>query len=78
MIKRAKQSIVAPLPIRVGAVSWPVPVLLAMVLAGFISPLICFAAAGATFALADREHGVILAAAGLVHLWLSVTLLTGP
>lgn len=77
MIKPAKQSLMAPLPIRVGAVRWPVPVLVAIGLAGFVSPLICFAGAVATFALADREQGIILAAAGLVHLWLRLTLLAG-
>lgn len=77
MAKQARQPLLAPPSGRVtdGTARWPVPVLAAIVLAGFISPLICFAGAGATFALADREQGVVLAAAGLVHLWLRLTLL---
>lgn len=79
MAHHAKQSLLAPLSVgrNEGAARWPVLVVVAIVLAGFVSPLICFAGAGAAFGLADREQGIILAAAGLVHLWLGLTLLAG-
>lgn len=79
MAHHAKQSLRASVSLRgtEAAARWPAPVVVALVLAGFVSPLICFAGAGAAFGLADREQGVVLAAAGLVHLWLRLTLLAG-
>lgn len=56
---------------------WPMPVVLGLALAGLISPLICFAGAAAAYALADRDQGNLLAGAGLVHLLISLTFLSG-
>ncbi len=56
---------------------WPLAVVLALVVAGVISPIICFVGAVGAYALADREQGTLLAAAGLVHLLVALTFLSG-
>lgn len=52
---------------------WPLVVILALALAGLISPLICFVGAVGAYALADRDQGTLLAAAGLVHILVALT-----
>jgi len=66
----------APDPIERGT-PWPVAVVVGLIVAGLISPLICFAGAVVAYALADRDQGTILTGAGLAHLLLGLTLLAG-
>jgi hypothetical protein len=56
---------------------WPTTVVLAIALAGLASPVLTFAGAVVAFALADKEQGTILTGAGLVHMVLGMTFLTG-
>jgi hypothetical protein len=54
---------------------WPLLVVLAVILAGFLSPFLCFGGTVAALAFGDREQGLLMAAAGLVHIFLRMTLL---
>lgn len=56
---------------------WPGVLVAGLIVAGLISPLICFAGAVFAYALADRDQGTILTGAGLAHLVLGFTLLGG-
>jgi len=62
----------------VGGVSpWPLPIVIALAVAGLLSPLIPLAAAVLAYALADQDQGTFLLGAGLVHVLLVLTLLPG-
>lgn len=56
---------------------WPMPVVLGLMLAGLISPLVCFAGAAVVYAFADRDQGRALIGAGLAHTILGLTVLAG-
>ena len=60
-----------------GTAHWPLPTVLALAVAGLISPLIPFAGAVLAYAVADQEQGTFLLGAGLVHVVLVLTLLPG-
>jgi hypothetical protein len=60
-----------------GTVAWPMPAVLALAVAGLISPLIPFAGAVLAYATADPDQGTFLLGAGLVHVLLVLTLLSG-
>lgn len=57
---------------------WPWALIVALALAGLISPAICLIAATIAYALADPEQGTLLAALGLAHALLGLTLAIGP
>lgn len=59
------------------AKAWPRFVILLLILAGLISPIVCFAAAAVVFALSDQDDGILLSGAGLTHLVLTWTLFAG-
>lgn len=59
------------------ATPWPGAIVVGLIVAGLISPLICFAGAVFAYALADRDQGTILTGAGLAHVLLGFTLLAG-
>ena len=52
---------------------WPAAVIVALALAGLISPLITFAGAAVAFALADKDQGTLLTGAGLFHVIMALT-----
>lgn len=54
---------------------WPFVVVLAVIVAGLLSPMICFAGATAALAFGDREQGTLMVGAGLVHILMRMTLL---
>ena len=60
-----------------GTAVWPMPAVLALAVAGLISPLIPFAGAVLAYATADPDQGTFLLGAGLVHVLLILTLLPG-
>ena len=60
-----------------GTVAWPMPAVLALAVAGLISPVIPFAGAVLAYAMAEQDQGTFLLGAGLVHVLLVLTLLPG-
>jgi hypothetical protein len=56
---------------------WPRLVILGLAVSGLLSPLITFGGAAAAFAVADKDQGTLLTGAGLVHMVLGLTFLTG-
>jgi hypothetical protein len=56
---------------------WPAVVIVCLVLAGLISPLITFAGAILAYALADKDQGMLLTAAGLFHVVIASTFAAG-
>jgi hypothetical protein len=56
---------------------WPVAVVVALALAGLISPLITFIGAVVAYALADKDQGTLLTGAGLVHVLVALTFTAG-
>jgi hypothetical protein len=59
------------------AAPWPLPIVLALAVAGLLSPLIPLAAAVLAYAIADEDQGTFLLGAGMVHVVLVLTLLSG-
>ena len=60
-----------------GAAPWPWSVVLGLAIAGVISPLIAVAAAVLAYAFADKDQGTLLIGAGLVHVLVALTFLSG-
>jgi hypothetical protein len=52
-------------------------VVVALALAGLISPLITFVGAAVAYALADKDQGTLLTGAGLVHVLVALTFTAG-
>ena len=61
----------------IGPPPWPVAVIVGLALAGLISPLITFAGAAAAYGLADKDQGTLLTGAGLFHMIVALTFVTG-
>jgi protein-S-isoprenylcysteine O-methyltransferase Ste14 len=59
------------------AAPWPIAVVLALAVAGVISPLIPLGAAVVAYALADEDQAMLLIAAGIVHVIMALTFLAG-
>lgn len=56
---------------------WPGLVILGLVVAGVLSPLVCFGAALAAFGFGDRDQSTLLAGAGLAYVLMGLTLFAG-
>ncbi len=54
--------------------AWPLLVIVAIALAGFISPLFCIAGAVAALAFAEGEQSALLVGASLMHVLFRLTL----
>lgn len=59
------------------AAPWPWSVVLGLAIAGVISPLIALAAAVLAYAFADEDQATLLIGAGLVHVIMALTFLSG-
>ena len=56
---------------------WPVAVVIALALAGWITPFIPLVAAAGAYGFGDKEQGLILTGTGLMHLVLALTFAAG-
>jgi len=57
-----------------GMAPWPLPTVLALAVAGLISPLVPLAGAVLAYTVADQDQGTFLLGAALVHVLLVLTL----